>query len=65
MTKQITLTIVIIYQGVFVVQISTSYYGRILKNKEERVCVCVCACVCVCLFVYVCVSGYTSTNFLK
>ena len=63
MTKQITLTIVIIYQGVFVVQISTSYYGRILKNKEERVCVCVR--VCVCLFVYVCVSGYTSTNFLK
>ena len=63
MTKQITLRIVIIYQGVFVVQISTSYYGRILKNKEERVCVCVR--VCVCLFVYVCVSGYTSTNFLK
>ena len=61
MTKQITLTIAIIYQGVFVVQISTSYYGRILKNREESVCVC----VCVCLLVYVCVSGYTSTKFLK
>ena len=61
MTKQITLTIVIIYQGVFVVQISTSCYGRILKNKEERVCVCVCVCVCVYLYTFVCLVTHPLT----
>ena len=61
MTKQITLRIVIIYQGVFVVQISTSYYGRILKNKEERVCVCVCVCVCVYLYTFVCLVTHPLT----
>ena len=61
MTKQITLTIVIIYQGVFVVQISTSYYGQILKNRKERVCVCVCVCVCVYLYTFVCLVTHPLT----
>ena len=65
MTKQITLTIVVIYQGVFVVQISTSYYGRILKNKEERVCVCVCVCVCVYLYTFVCLVTHPLTFWNK